>query len=342
MNDINIEDIMNAVSASNSFIDVLRNLKLEITNSNKKHIERKIKKFNISVEHFVSIKRLRESKDRYNNSEVLSKLVENNSTLKDVLNDLGLLAIDSNYKTLKKYLKKYKIDYSKFKNTKEKYKKDELTKVVLESNSYSDCLIKLDIRSAGGNYNNLKKYIELYDIDISHFSKKNYYLKSKIPLESVLIENSSYSRSSLKKRLYEDGFLEKKCSLCGQDENWNGMKISLILDHINGVHNDNRIENLRIVCPNCNAGLDTFAGKNNKNKKERYYCKCGDSKNRNSNKCNECRGLEKRKIERPNIDILMGDITNLGYVGTGKKYGVSDNAIRKWIKSETKHNASII
>ena len=62
--------------------------------------------------------------------------------------------------------------------------------------------------------------------------------------------------------LYKEEILSPVCSLCGQDENWNGMKISLILDHINGIHNDNRIENLRIVCPNCNAGLDTFAGRN--------------------------------------------------------------------------------
>ena len=62
--------------------------------------------------------------------------------------------------------------------------------------------------------------------------------------------------------------------LCGQDENWKGVKISLILDHINGIYNDNRIENLRIVCPNCNAGLDTFAGRNNK--KVKNQCSCGN------------------------------------------------------------------
>jgi len=57
--------------------------------------------------------------------------------------------------------------------------------------------------------------------------------------------------------LYQEKLKNKVCELCGQDENWNGKKMSLILDHINGINNDNRLENLRIVCPNCNATLDT-------------------------------------------------------------------------------------
>jgi predicted amidophosphoribosyltransferase len=70
------------------------------------------------------------------------------------------------------------------------------------------------------------------------------------------------------------------------------MKISLILDHINGIHNDNRIENLRIVCPNCNAGLDTFAGKNVN--KRNYYCKCGAEILKHSSMCITCFGKKKK------------------------------------------------
>jgi hypothetical protein len=79
----------------------------------------------------------------------------------------------------------------------------------------------------------------------------------KINLCDILIENSSYSRASLKDRLYKEGLKKRECELCGQGEEWVGKKMSLILDHINGVNNDNRIENIRIVCPNCNATLDT-------------------------------------------------------------------------------------
>ena len=121
-------------------------------------------------------------------------------------------------------------------------------------------------KTAGGtNYKHIKSYIKKYEIDISHFDQ--YYNNGnrdnnlKIDISDILKENSSYSRTELKKRLYNEGLLKRECCLCGQDENWNGMKISLILDHINGVYNDNRLENLRIVCPNCNAGLDTFSGR---------------------------------------------------------------------------------
>ena len=114
------------------------------------------------------------------------------------------------------------------------------------------------------------------------------------------------------------------------------MKISLILDHINGVNNDNRLENLRIVCPNCNAGLDTFAGRNTKKRKSKHYCACGCEKDKNVLRCRKCFFVERQKIERPQIEQLVQEVEEFGYSATGRKYNVSDNAIRKWIKSLNK------
>ena len=115
--------------------------------------------------------------------------------------------------------------------------------------------------------------------------------------------------------------------------------MSLILDHINGVSNDNRIENLRIVCPNCNAGLNTHGGKNIGNgtrykyEKIKHFCKCGNEITSKAIKCKMCSNLEQRKIKnRPTHEQLIKDIKNTNYTKTGKKYGVSDNAIRKWAK----------
>jgi len=221
------------------------------------------------------------------------------------------------------------------------YSEKNLRKVVLESKSVRQCLLKLYLTAGGNNDKTFKKYIKLYDISIEHFnnwnSEKKKFLK-KVPIEDVLVEHSNYSRGSLKKRLYNEGLRERKCELCGQGEEWRDKKMSLILDHINGVNNDNRIENLRIVCPNCNATLDTHCGKNNKLEKKKHFCKCGKEKYKTAKMCKECKGKEQRRVVRPKIGQLKKDIEVLGYVGTGKKYGVSDNAIRKWIENYNKVN----
>ena len=111
--------------------------------------------------------------------------------------------------------------------------------------------------------------------------------------------------------------------------------MSLILDHINGISNDNRLKNLQIVCPNCNATLPTHCrGKKGLEEKVeiKYYCECGNTKYRYSKNCLECSNKAQRKVERPSYDILVKEVKELNYTGTGKKYGVSDNTIRKWLK----------
>lgn len=219
---------------------------------------------------------------------------------------------------------------------KENWSRENLIEIVPSSKTQKEVLEKMGLRNAGGNAKTLKKYLSLYSIDIEHFTRNyeqmvKFKIENKKNLEEILIENSNYNRQSLKKRLYDEGILERKCCLCGQDEIWNGLKISLILDHINGVHNDNRIENLRIVCPNCNAGLDTFAGRNLKVRK--YCCDCGVEIDKNSSMCITCLGKKRRKVERPPIEKLIKEVDEIGYSATGRKYGVSDNAIRKWIKT---------
>jgi hypothetical protein len=152
---------------------------------------------------------------------------------------------------------------------------NKLKEAINNCETYGDVLKSLGLRAAGSNYKTLKKYIEIFNIDttridISIKNRRKEGLSNKIKLdfslEKVLIENSTYDRGSLKNRLYKEKLKFPICEFCGQDEIWRGNKISLILDHINGIHNDNRLENLRILCPNCNASLSTHCGKNTKHK----------------------------------------------------------------------------
>ncbi len=122
--------------------------------------------------------------------------------------------------------------------------------------------------------------------------------------------------------------------------------MSLILDHVNGISNDNRIENLRIVCPNCNATLDTHCGRNSREAEERICLHCGTAFRPNHGKQRYCSracgtrhtyraGAPKptlRRVERPPFAQLLGEVDELGFSAVGRKYGVSDNAIRKWLR----------
>ena len=84
----------------------------------------------------------------------------------------------------------------------------------------------------------------------------------RIPLEDLLTEHSKHKRGHIKKRLLTEGLLRNECYECGSPPNWRGKILTMVLDHINGIHNDHRLENLRMLCPNCNSQTDTFCGRN--------------------------------------------------------------------------------
>lgn len=244
--------------------------------------------------------------------------------------------IDRTIRACQLRAKKLKIKYDVVKDY---YKYDNLSEIISISFSYSDCLRKMGLSTRPGNYHTLKKYIEKYDIKTDHFYKdreggiKSYVASKKIDIEYILVEKSKYSTTKLKERLYKEKIKEKECELCGQNEEWMGKKISLILDHINGINDDNRIDNLRIVCPNCNATLDTHCrGNKRSNEKNKNYCECGKEIFKDSKKCVICNSINSRKVVRPDYQELVENVENFGYKSTGLKYGVSDNTIKKWIR----------
>ncbi len=91
---------------------------------------------------------------------------------------------------------------------------------------------------------------------------------NKYSIDKVLIENSTYPRHCLKRRIIKENLIEYKCACCGLGDTWNSNDLVLILDHINGINNDNRLENLRFVCPNCDSQLPTYKSRNIKYKKQ--------------------------------------------------------------------------
>jgi hypothetical protein len=219
---------------------------------------------------------------------------------------------------------------------------------IAASSNWSEALRKLGMRAAGGNHALLKRWARVWSIPTDHFAPYahvgRHLLRESIPLEQVLVERSTYSRSSLKRRLYESGLKSPVCELCGQGEEWRGRRMSLILDHINGVHDDNRLANLQIVCPNCAATLTTHCSRNltpmicatcggrfrRKSTRQRF---CSQRCWHQSEEFGAVRARARRgKVERPSYEQLLADLREHSWVAVGAKYGVSDNAVRKWVR----------
>jgi hypothetical protein len=208
------------------------------------------------------------------------------------------------------------------------------------------------MRAAGGNHKTIQKWAARWNIPTDHFDAARVRARAMRrrgrTLEEMLVKGSHCKRSRLKELLYQHGLKNRECELCGQNEMWRGKRMSLILDHVNGDATDNRIENLRIACANCAATFDTHCGKN-KNRKhpiracgecgiefapkygQQGFCTIGCAK-RNQGRVYQPRP-HLRRVERPPYGQLLREISESGYSAAGRKYGVSDNAVRKWVRA---------
>ena len=212
------------------------------------------------------------------------------------------------------------------------YSDEEFTKIVNESISYKDCLYQLGYNSYSGSVVNLiKNRIKELNLSIEHFRPNTLVERT---IENVFCENSTANQTTLRRWYKEGNYTAYKCAICGLEPFWNGKELTLILDHKNGINHDDRLENLRWVCPNCNYQLDTTNGKNKKRKEHQInYCiDCGIPISKNSTRCLKC--SNKNKSITKELPVTREELKKLirimPFTQIGQKFNVSDNAIRKW------------
>lgn len=191
--------------------------------------------------------------------EALKNLVDQGLSISKIAQKVG-----KGESTVRYHLKKHGL---KTKTPDRSWTDDQLIEAVKTSSSMTQVIPKLGLsKTSAGNRSTIKKSIDRLNLCTSHWKGQNWSagtLRPRVSLEEVLVEHSTYSTNNLRIKLLKEGIKEARCESCDLVE-WMGNPIPLELDHINGISNDHRIENLRILCPNCHALTPTWRGRNKK------------------------------------------------------------------------------
>ena len=209
---------------------------------------------------------------------------------------------------------------------------ERIKEVIPQCINFTEVLEMLSIPRQGNNSNTLKRLLDENNIDYSHFTgRARVYNNTSTSINEYLSNRVKITSGKLRIKLLAEGLKENKCEICGITK-WHGKPIVCQLHHIDGNNQNNNLENLQILCPNCHSQTENYCGSANVNK-TKYYCKdCGKEISKGSVYCTICSHKHTRKVkDRPSKEKLLQDFKELkSFVKIGAKYGVSDNAIRKW------------
>lgn len=249
-------------------------------------------------------------------------------------------------------------------NKKRSFTDDQFLRAIKNSQSWSETAWRLNKVYAGRSVQRFKELAKKLMADISHFKGMRWNFNGsslkEILLELLLKKEIKVRSNNLKKKLIKANILKNKCSECGIDPIWIGKPLTLILDHKDGDRCNNEVNNLRILCPNCHSQTPTFCigispgggrvdasvldadggnpreGANpssgTKNEKVCPICKAtfvGKTRKYCSQKCSH---FGQRKVRRPTRKNLEDEmLKSTSFLALGRRYGVSDNAVRKWV-----------
>jgi hypothetical protein len=292
----------------------------------------------------------------------IQSFAKESKTLNEFVQKLGYKCYGS---TIKNLINEHDIDVSHLSISHkyiDQFTDEQFSKIVEDAKLWKDAMYECGYNSYKG-VPHIKERAEKLGLNTDHiigedWAKSKYSGHPKYTLEQICVENSSYVNCQrLMKRLKRELGWKHKCSSC-ENTTWTikgeTYQIPLELEHINGNHFDHRLDNLTFLCPNCHTFTPTYKGKNlNRGKKgqipEEVVVKKGKdtSSSKEHNKCLECQcdipsnnlrcfkcNQETNQVNyRPPYEQLLKEIEETSYVAVGKKYGVSDNAIRKWVKA---------
>lgn len=265
------EQLRELVATSKTWSDVLRGLGITIRGRNHYRITARAKELSLDTRHFdVVRRRVRD--------EALGAAVAGSTHIDMVFQKLGHDTSPAARRKLMDRARNLGLDLGRLtrprivreRTSRRRWTDDQLRAAVASSRSNAGVIRTLGLIAAGGNYDHVMRRMRELDVDTTHFTGKGWNVRLKVdprphvPLGEVLVAGRWTASHGLKKRLFAAAIKEPRCELCGWAERASDGRVPVELDHINGDKNDNRLENLRILCPNCHSLQPTHRGLNQK------------------------------------------------------------------------------